>query len=114
MQPSAELGSLGVRIAPGTLKRQPPCVRRDETGSAPDVTMGERRIYYGWYIVAACGVIAFFSWGLGFYGLGVYLGALQVRHGQPTTEVVFTRSPISGMLMSSMAQPGSLKPSSVT
>ena len=27
-------------------------------------------LYRGWAVVAACGVIATFSWGLGFYGLG--------------------------------------------
>lgn len=29
----------------------------------------------------ACGIIASFSWGLGFYGLGVYLHALSREHG---------------------------------
>ncbi len=37
--------------------------------------------YRGWAVVAACGVIATFSWGLGFYGLGVYLHALTRIHG---------------------------------
>ncbi len=42
-------------------------------------------IFYGWYIVLACGVVAFYSWGLGFYGLGVYLQALHTLHGWPTS-----------------------------
>ena len=48
-------------------------------------------IFYGWYIVLACGVLAFYSWGLGFYGLGVYLQALHTLHGWP-------RSLISGAI----------------
>lgn len=35
----------------------------------------------GWLVVLACGIIASFSWGLGFYGLGVYLHALNRLHG---------------------------------
>jgi MFS family permease len=42
-------------------------------------------IFYGWYIMLACGVVAFYSWGLGFYGQGVYLQALHTRHGWPTS-----------------------------
>ena len=32
-------------------------------------------------MVLACGIIASSSWGLGFYGLGVYLHALSREHG---------------------------------
>jgi MFS family permease len=39
----------------------------------------------GWSVVAACGLIAACSWGLGFYGLGVYLEALHRLHGWPTS-----------------------------
>ena len=38
-------------------------------------------LYRGWSVVIACGTIAAFSWGLGFYGLGVYLHALSHLHG---------------------------------
>jgi len=37
--------------------------------------------YRGWAVVIACGILATFSWGLGFYGLGVYLHALSRLHG---------------------------------
>ena len=40
--------------------------------------------YRGWSVVVACGIIAAFSWGLGFYGLGVYLHALNHVHGWST------------------------------
>jgi len=39
------------------------------------------RLYRGWSVVIACGILASFSWGLGFYGLGVYLHALNHLHG---------------------------------
>lgn len=39
------------------------------------------RIFYGWWMVAACLVIAVFSWGLGVFGIGVYLHAIAERHG---------------------------------
>ncbi|HJR04189.1 MAG TPA: MFS transporter [Methylomirabilota bacterium] len=41
-------------------------------------------LYRGWLVVAACAVLATFSWGLGFYGLGVYLHALNHLHGWST------------------------------
>ncbi len=41
-------------------------------------------LYRGWLVVIACGILATFSWGLGFYGLGVYLHALGQRHGWST------------------------------
>src|SRR5258708_1917907 len=37
--------------------------------------------YFGWRVVAACFCIAFFGWGLGFYGPGVYLPELRARTG---------------------------------
>jgi hypothetical protein len=40
--------------------------------------------YRGWSVVIACGIIAAFSWGLGLYGLGVYLHALNHPHGWST------------------------------
>jgi len=39
------------------------------------------RLYRGWSVVIACGILASFSWGLGFYGLGVFLHALNHLHG---------------------------------
>lgn len=36
-------------------------------------------------MVLACGVVAFDSWGLGFYGQGVYLQALHTLHRWPTS-----------------------------
>lgn len=46
---------------------------------------GPRPIFFGWYIVLGCGIVAFYSWGLGFYGLGVYLQALRAQHGWATS-----------------------------
>jgi len=38
-------------------------------------------LYRGWSVVIDCGIIASFSWGLGFYGLGVYLHAFGTVFG---------------------------------
>ena len=43
----------------------------------------QAQIYHGWLVVAAAFLIALFAWGLGFYGLGIYLVALQERHLAP-------------------------------
>lgn len=40
--------------------------------------------YHGWRVVLCAFVVAFFGWGLGFYGPGIYLVALQQRHGWST------------------------------
>ena len=39
------------------------------------------RYFYGWNVVGAVFVMALFSFGLGFYGLSVYVAALQRLHG---------------------------------
>src|SRR5437667_10077805 len=39
------------------------------------------RYFYGWNVVAATFVMALFSFGLGFYGLSVYVATLQRLHG---------------------------------
>jgi MFS family permease len=39
------------------------------------------RYFYGWNIVAATFVMAMFSFGLGFYGLTVYVATLERQHG---------------------------------
>ncbi|MGH7277360.1 MAG: MFS transporter, partial [Candidatus Rokuibacteriota bacterium] len=39
------------------------------------------RVFYGWYVVACAFLIATWGWGLGFYGLGVYLVAQKDAHG---------------------------------
>lgn len=48
-----------------------------------------RRLYHGWRVVAAAFLIALFGWGLGFYGPGIYLMALEERHGWPGAEISF-------------------------
>ena len=37
--------------------------------------------YHGWLVVAAAFLVALYGFGLGFYGLGVYLVALKELHG---------------------------------
>src|SRR5215470_11081452 len=48
--------------------------------SLPSRTMSGR-YFYGWNVVAATFVMALFSFGLGFYGLSVYVATLQRIHG---------------------------------
>ncbi|OLB50506.1 MAG: hypothetical protein AUH99_09320 [Candidatus Rokubacteria bacterium 13_2_20CM_2_70_11] len=40
-------------------------------------------MFFGWKIVVVAFVIAFFAFGIGFYSLGIYLVALNARHGWP-------------------------------
>jgi MFS family permease len=48
--------------------------------------VSERSIRYdGWRVVFACFVVDTYSWGLGFYGHGVYLAELQRSKGWPTS-----------------------------
>jgi MFS family permease len=56
-------------------------LRRIETAPA------KAGIYHGWLVVGAAFLIAFFGWGIGFYGPGIYLVALHDRHGWPTIEI---------------------------
>jgi MFS family permease len=44
-------------------------------------------IYHGWLVVGTAFLIAFFGWGIGFYGPGIYLVALQQRHGWLTADI---------------------------
>ena len=39
------------------------------------------RRYHGWWVVFCCFVLALYGWGLGFYGLSLYLVSLQKGHG---------------------------------
>ena len=41
--------------------------------------------YDGWRVIFACFMVATFSWGLGFYGHGIYLAELQRAKGWPTS-----------------------------
>jgi len=45
------------------------------------------RYFYGWNIVGATSVMALFSFGLGFYGLSVYIAMLQRLHGWSASAV---------------------------
>jgi sugar phosphate permease len=45
------------------------------------------RVFYGWYVAIACGVLMFVGVGVGFYGLPVFLQPLKDEHGWSTTQV---------------------------
>ena len=46
-----------------------------------------QRYFYGWNVVGATFVMALFSFGLGFYGLSVYVATLQRLHGWSASAV---------------------------
>src|SRR2546425_1398409 len=75
----------GARRASG--RRRPKTARRRWAApltSGPDMSA---RYFYGWNIVGATFVMALFSFGLGFYGLTVYLAMLQRLHGWSASAV---------------------------
>jgi MFS family permease len=43
--------------------------------------------YHGWLVVAAAFLVALYGFGLGFYGAGIYLVALNELHGWPISEL---------------------------
>src|SRR6516165_11535543 len=45
------------------------------------------RYFYGWNVVGATFVMALFSFGLGFYGVAVYVATLQQLHGWSASTV---------------------------
>ena len=48
-----------------------------------------RRRYYGWYVVAACNVVAFMTWGIGVFNQGVFLGYFVDQYGWPRAALSF-------------------------
>ncbi|MFN0148546.1 MAG: MFS transporter [Dehalococcoidia bacterium] len=46
-----------------------------------------KRMYYGWYVAIACGVLMFVGVGVGYYGLPIFLKPLRDEHGWSTTQV---------------------------
>jgi MFS family permease len=44
-------------------------------------------VFHGWRVVAACFVVAAFTWALGLFGASVYLKAVTAAHGWPIGEV---------------------------
>jgi len=61
-----------------------------ETRVVPPRSVGARmgaRYFYGWNVMAATFVMAMFSFGLGFYGVTVYVASLQRLHGWSASTV---------------------------
>ena len=50
-------------------------------------------MFFGWVVVLVAFAVATFGWGLGFYGLGIYLVELHRQHGWP---IAFISSAITG------------------
>src|SRR5207237_5970320 len=70
----------GIRAPAAGGRSRPKTARRRRRPSVPSATM-RARYFYGWNVVAATFVMALFTFGLGFYGLSVYVATLQRLHG---------------------------------
>jgi hypothetical protein len=55
-----------------------------------------RPVFYGWKIVIVCFLIALLSFGIGFYGPGIYIVSLQERHGWSTSLISRKNSTLAG------------------
>jgi MFS family permease len=53
----------------------------------PEMAPASTGIYHGWLVVAAAFIIALLGFGVGFYGPGIYLVALERRHGWSAAEI---------------------------
>jgi MFS family permease len=71
-------------------------------GTTPIVGLVSDRYFYGWNVVAATFVVGLFAFGLGFYGVTVYLAALQTLHGwsAATVSAPVTVYYVAGALLS--------------
>lgn len=58
-----------------------------EPGAGAPTRVGDMRYFPGWTVVGGAGLMAFLSFGLGFYSVGVYLATLQRLHGWSASAV---------------------------
>jgi MFS family permease len=59
----------------------------DARSKATAISARATRLYHGWLVVALAFLVAVFSWGLGFYGLGIYLVELRARSGWSAADI---------------------------
>jgi MFS family permease len=52
----------------------------------------EARIFYGWWVVGCAFLLALWGWGLGFYGLSIYLVSLRAARPWSTSQISLTFS----------------------
>jgi MFS family permease len=50
----------------------------------------EARIFYGWWVVGCAFLLALWGWGLGFYGLSIYLVSLRAARPWSTSQISLT------------------------
>ncbi|MEY4862141.1 MAG: hypothetical protein RLZ51_236 [Pseudomonadota bacterium] len=53
------------------------------------VSLKPQHLFYGWWVVLACFVIACFTWSLGLFGASVYLQVVTAERGWPIGTVAF-------------------------
>jgi len=59
----------------------------DARSKTTEISACATRLYHGWLVVALAFLVAVFSWGLGFYGLGIYLVELRARFGWSAADI---------------------------
>lgn len=57
--------------------------------ASPGLRVALPTIYYGWYIVVACNVVAMMTWGVGVFNQGVFLGYFVQEYGWQRTTLSF-------------------------
>ena len=57
----------------------------DAHSKSPEISTGS--LYHGWLVVGVAFLVAMFSWGLGFYGLGIYLVVLRASFGWSAADI---------------------------
>src|SRR5207248_6722283 len=74
-------------VAPGAVGTMTSENGATRTAPAANVQAMSARYFYGWNVVGATFVMALLSFGLGFYGLSVYVATLQRLHGWSASAV---------------------------
>lgn len=46
-----------------------------------DLLTSRHHLYYGWYVVGACHLVAWMTWGIGVFNQGVFLGFFTQAYG---------------------------------
>jgi MFS family permease len=65
--------------------RHPPRMAFNDTDSQVTLIGRDFRVFFGWQVVAAAFTVAFFAWGIGFYGPPIFLQTLHVGRGWPVS-----------------------------
>ncbi|MCX6024122.1 MAG: MFS transporter, partial [Chloroflexi bacterium] len=62
-------------------------IQKGRTDAVPPAAEPRRGVFYGWWVVLACSVVATVSSGTGFYGPGLYIANISADFGWPRGSV---------------------------